>query len=176
MIDPAAAPVPIDEVNIVFSDMLIISPTMNNEFRVGYNRRAAYQAAPSANQDWAKQLGIPNVNGATFPNFNIGYGLAGLTSYHNVGDDITLQDNFTKISGKHAIKFGYELIRTRYNATSAALPSGTYTFGGTEAPFTPNTGNTFASFLLGTVTQRNLHTGPGQLAAAVVVAPGVYTG
>ena len=116
------------------------------------------------------------MSAATFPNFNIGYGLAGLTSYQNVGDDITLQDNFTKIRGKHAIKFGYEMIRTRYNATVASLPSGSYTFGGTEAPFTPNTGNTFARFLLGTVTQRHLHPGPGQLAAALVLAPGIYTG
>ena len=151
LIDPSAAPVPIDEINIVVSDMMIVSPTMNNEFRVGYNRRQLTQAAPTQGQDWAKQLGIPNVSAATFPNFNIGYGLAGLTSFQNVGDDITVQDNFTKIHGKHAIKFGYEMIRTRYDATVASLPSGSYTFGGTEAPFTPNTGNTFASFLLGTV-------------------------
>ncbi|HYW47374.1 MAG TPA: TonB-dependent receptor [Bryobacteraceae bacterium] len=152
LVDPAAVPTPIDEINIVLSDTMILSSSMNNEFRVGYNRRALYQAAPSANQNWAQQLGIPNVSGATFPNFNIGYGLAGLTSYHNIGDDITVQDNFTKIEGKHTIKFGYELVRTRYNATSPALPSGNYTFGGTEAPFTPNTGNTLADFLLGTVT------------------------
>ena len=30
-------------------------------------------------------------------------------------------------------------------------PSGTYLLGGTEFPFTPSTGNVFASFLLGTV-------------------------
>jgi hypothetical protein len=152
LIDPAAAPMPIDEINLVLSDMMILSPTMNNEFRFGYNRRQLFQSAPTANQDWAKQLGIPNVSGATFPNFNIGYGLAGLTSYQNIGDDITLQDNFTKIHGPHTIKFGYEMIRTRYNATVPSLPGGTYTFGGTEAPFTPNTGMTFASFLLGTGT------------------------
>jgi hypothetical protein len=47
-------------------------------------------------------------------------------------------------------------MRTRYNATASALPGGTYNFTGggtaTAAPFTPNTGNPFASFLLGTVT------------------------
>jgi len=152
LIDPAAVPQPINQFNFVFSDVLILSPTMNNEFRIGYNLHETYQEAPSANQDWAKQLGMPNVNGDTFPYFNIGYGMAGLTSYKQIGDDITLQDNFTKIAGKHAIKFGYELIRTRYNASSPALPSGSYTFGGTEEPFTPNTGNTFADFLLGSVT------------------------
>jgi len=161
LVDPAAAPVPIDEINIVLTDMMILSPSMNNELRVGYNRRALYQAAPTANQDWSKQLGIPNVSGATFPNFGIGFGLSGLSSFQQVGDDVTLQDNFTKIKGKHAIKFGYELIRTRYNATSAALPSGSYTFGGTEAPFTPNTGNVFASFLLGTVSSATFTQGFG---------------
>src|SRR6202043_3089830 len=98
------------------------------------------------------QLGIPNVNGSTFPNFNIGYGISGLSVYQNVGDDLTFQDNFTKIHGRHTIKFGYELLRTRYDATAPSLPGGSYNFGGTEAPFTPNTGNTFASFLLGTVS------------------------
>jgi hypothetical protein len=152
LIDPTAVPQPIDQFNVVLSDMMILSSSMNNEFRIGYNRRALAQTAPSANQDWAKQLGMPNVSGATFPYFNIGYGMAGLTSYQNVGDDITLQDNFTKIKGTHTIKFGYEMIRTRYDATQAVLPSGSYTFGGTEAPFTPNTGQPFANFLLGTVT------------------------
>jgi hypothetical protein len=150
-IDPNAQPAPVDQLNIVFSDMMILSPTMNNEFRAGYNRRARYETALTADQGWAKQLGIPNVDGATFPNFNIGYGLSGLSSFQNVGEDITFQDNLTKISGRHTLKAGYELIRTRYNATVAVLPSGTYDFGGTNAPFTPNTGNTFASFLLGTV-------------------------
>jgi hypothetical protein len=152
LVDPAAVPQPVDQLNFVFSDMRILSNSMNNEFRVGYNLHEVHQSAPSANGNWAQQLGMPNVSGATFPYFNIGYGMAGLTSYHNIGDDITLQDNFTKIKGKHAIKFGYEMIRTSYNATQAVLPSGSYTFGGTEAPFTPNTGNPFANFLLGTVT------------------------
>ena len=151
-IDPNAQPQPIGALNFVLSDMLILSPTANNEFSVGYNRRALYQQSLTANQDWAKQLGIPNVNGGTFPFFNIGYTFAGLSAYQNIGEDFTMQDNFTKVVGKHMFKAGYELLRTRYNATVGALPGGTYNFGGTEAPFTPNTGNTFASFLLGTVS------------------------
>lgn len=151
-LDPNAQPQPVDNLNIVLSDMMILSPTMNNEFRAGYNRRALYQSALTQNQDWGKQFGIPNIDSSTFPNFNIGYGLSGLSTYQNVGEDITLQDNFTKVAGHHTIKAGYEMMRTRYNATAPALPAGSYTFGGTDAPFTPNTGNTFASFLLGTVS------------------------
>jgi hypothetical protein len=151
-IDPNAQSQPVDHTNIVFADMLILGPTTSNEFRVGFNRRILRETAFTQNGDWAKQLGIPNVSGATFPYFNIGYGLAALPSYHNAGEDITIQNNVTKITGKHTFKFGYELMRTRYNARVSALPGGTYNFGGTNAPFTPNTGNTFASFLLGTVT------------------------
>lgn len=159
-IDPNAQPAPVDQINIAFSDMLILSPSMNNEFRMGFNRRDRRETALTASQDWAKQLGIPNTSGGTFPNFNIGYGLSGLPSFQNIGEDFTFQDNVTKITGKHTIKFGYELIRTRYNGTAGALPGGTYNFTGTNAPFgfvgvgqpvNNNTGQTLASFLLGTV-------------------------
>ena len=39
----------------------------------------------------------------------------------------------------------------RYNSLIESFPSGRYFMGGTELPFTPNTGNSFASFLLGSV-------------------------
>ena len=151
-IDPNAQDAPVEHINIAFSDMYIISPTMSNEYRMGYNRRARYETALTKDQGWAQKFGIPNTDGGTFPNFNIGYGLAGLPSFQNVGEDFTFQDNVTRSAGKHTLKFGYELIRTRYNGTAGALPGGTYNFAGTEQPFVPSTGNTFASFLLGTVS------------------------
>ncbi|MBM3785340.1 MAG: TonB-dependent receptor [Acidobacteria bacterium] len=151
-IDPNAQPAPVDHINMAFSDMLILSPAMSNEFRAGFNRRARYETALTRNQDWAKQLGIPNTSGETFPYFNIGFGLAGLPSFQNIGEDFTFQNNFTWVTGKNTWKMGYELIRTRYNGTAGALPGGTFNFGGTNLPFTPNTGQGFASFLLGTVT------------------------
>ena len=151
-LDPNRQPAPVDHINLAFSDMLILSPTMSNEFRAGFNRRARYETAFTKGGDWAKQLGIPNVSGETFPFFNIGYTLTALPSFQNIGEDFMAQDNLSKISGKHTLKMGYELLRTRYNATSQALPGGTYNFGATNAPFVPNTGQTLASFLLGTVT------------------------
>jgi outer membrane receptor protein involved in Fe transport len=70
-----------------------------------------------------------------------------------VGEDQVVQDNLTRIAGKHSIKIGYEMIRTMYSRKDTSLPSGQYNFtGGTALPFTPNTGNDFASFLLGAVT------------------------
>jgi hypothetical protein len=57
------------------------------------------------------------------------------------------------VRGRHTLKTGYELLRTRHNVHVASQPSGIYRFGGTEFPFRPNTGNPFASFLLGGVVR-----------------------
>jgi hypothetical protein len=151
LIDSNAHNNPASNISGVLSDTYVISPTRFNEFRIGYNRRAQSFARPTTDQDWAKQLGIPNVSPRTFPNFNIGYGLSGLSDSRLVGEDLTFQDNFTQILRTHTIKAGYELVRTRVSSSLPELPSGTYNFAGTDLPFTPNTGNTFASFLLGAV-------------------------
>lgn len=64
-----------------------------------------------------------------------------------------MQDNLTKVSGRHTFKMGYELMRTRHNVKIASNPSGIYSFGGTDFPFRPNTGNAFAAFMLGSVVK-----------------------
>ncbi|MBK5294944.1 MAG: hypothetical protein JJE04_25115 [Acidobacteriia bacterium] len=56
------------------------------------------------------------------------------------------------------MKAGYELVRTRGNTRAESLPAGVYRFGGTENPFTPNTGNDFAAFLLGSVVRADFNT------------------
>ena len=71
----------------------------------------------------------------------------------DVNSNVSLQDNFSMIRGRHTFKTGYEILRTSINSHLEERPSGTYRLGGTEFPFTPNTGNPFASFLLGTVTR-----------------------
>ncbi|MBI4909931.1 MAG: TonB-dependent receptor [Acidobacteria bacterium] len=155
LIDPNTVPIPIDQENVVVSDIWTFSPTIVNELRLGMNRRK-FTRVPEANgQGWAKKLGIPNVGDDTFPGFSIttyNYRMQPGGYQQDVGEDFTFQDNFTKVRGKHTLKFGYELIRTRYNSLAQALPSGTYTMGGTDAPFVANTGNNFAAFLLGSVS------------------------
>lgn len=143
---------PNDFTNVVFSDTYTISPTLINEFRLGYNRRHETKLPAANDGDWAKQLGIPNVSGATFPRLNTSFNGNPGGAFSNISEDNTLQNNLTKVTGKHTLKFGYELVKTRYNALVEAQPSGIYSFGGTEFPFRANTGNTFASFLLGNVS------------------------
>jgi hypothetical protein len=162
--DFRAVKIPVDQRNIVFSDTYTLSPTMINEVRLGYNRRRGTIFPVTLGQDWAGQLGIPNVSPETFPNFqacnnqsNCTGGTTffrqdGLYSSQDVGEDFTFQNNLTTVLNRHTLKFGWETIRTRYNSLVPALPSGTYRFGGTDFPFRPNTGNAFAAFLLGSVS------------------------
>ena len=149
---------PLDQRNVVISDTFTFNPTTINEMRLGFNRRANTAIPESFNQDWAAKLGIPGVSAETFPDFQNSsgsrfYGLGPGGKSRDIAEDFTFQENFTKVAGKHTLKFGYELMRTRYNSLSPSLPSGQYRMAGTELPFTPNTGNAFASLLLGTVGQ-----------------------
>jgi hypothetical protein len=172
LIDPNAIPFPIDQPNAVVSDTYTISPTVINEFRVGFNRRKTTKTPDASNQNWAQMLGIPGVNGVSFPLFvpsgssastvipaindaNTYYrtGPGGLSS--EVWEDIRAQENLTKVRGTHTIKAGYEILRTRYNVLAESLPSGKYFMSGTELPFATagTTGNDFADLLLGYVGQ-----------------------
>ena len=56
-LDPNAQHAPVDHYNGVISDMLILSPTLSNEFRAGYNRRERYETALTANGDWGTSTG-----------------------------------------------------------------------------------------------------------------------
>ena len=162
--DYRRTPIPINSTQWVVSDSYTINPTTINEFRLGYNRRKFSRSPESLGGDWAATLGIPNVSGATMPNFGrcSNQNCTGQSDLFSsarfpegesidVTENFSFQNNVTMLRGKHTFKMGYELLRTRSNSHVAAEPSGIYAFGGTEAPFTPNTGNHFASFLLGGV-------------------------
>jgi hypothetical protein len=149
---------PTDQHNIVVSDTYTLSPSAINEIRLGFNRRLFLSTPATTGAGWAGKLGIPNASAETFPDFLTAgggrfFGLGPGGSRREVAEDFTFQENFTKVLSRHTLKAGYELIRTRYNALAETFPSGRYRMGGTQFPFRPNTGNDFASFLLGTVVR-----------------------
>ncbi|MCC6862299.1 MAG: TonB-dependent receptor [Bryobacterales bacterium] len=155
---------PSDQVNSVISDTHMFSPTVINEVRLGANRRKESRTPLGVNEDWGRQLGIPGISGETFPSFfnSSGGAFYGASmpggSWYQVTENFTLQDNLTIIRGRHQLKTGYELLRTRANTRAASLPAGVYRFGGTDMPFTPATGNDFAAFLLGSVMRADFNT------------------
>ncbi len=151
-------PIPTDQHQFVVSDAITISPTIINEMRLGANRRKYTREPESLDQDWAGKLGIPNVSPATMPTFQTSTGGTLIFTFPggksvDVNENLSFQENLTIVHGRHAFKTGYELLRTRHNSAITAQPSGVYRFGGTEFPFTPNTGNAFASFMLGGVVR-----------------------
>ncbi len=128
--------------------------TTLNEARIGYTRFNYIAAAPVNVVDPASVgfTGIKpqNPSQASYP-------VIGLTGYFTLGFsnngpqpriDQTYQvdDNFTKITGNHTFKMGFDMRRFQvYNPFSSSL-SGNYNFGGTGAY---STGDPGADFLLG---------------------------
>ncbi len=153
--DDVRAPKPTNQYQFVVDYTSIVSPTMVNEVKVGFNRRFSLKLPVTEDQDWAKQLGIPNVSPVSFPRFtfaNPNYATLPTGRSVDVHESMSLQENFTYIRGLHTFKTGYEALLTRINTKVTTQESGTYNFGGTENPFVNNTGNNFASFMLGAVT------------------------
>lgn len=163
---------PSDQLNGVISDTHMFSPTLLNEFRLGFNRRHESRTPPGLGENWAAQLGIPGVSGETFPSFlnSAGQAFYGATfpngvsggvsggAYSQVTENYTLQNNVTIVRGGHSFRTGYELLKTNSNSLPVSQPGGIFNFGGTAYPFAPNTGNDFAGFLLGSVTSATFKT------------------
>ncbi len=144
----------------------IMSPTIISDIRAGYYRYGSRTNSIAYLQDYAGQLGIPNLSKDTMPQ-GIGPATSGagaVTESLNVGapslnmrEILTLKDDTTKVKGTHAIKFGYELLRYRRNEYTPRTPAGTFTYtstAGVNANGTnlANTGNNFAAFLVGAVS------------------------
>ncbi len=156
--DINVTPIPINQNQLVVSDTITLSPTMVNEIRIGGNRRNFTRSPESLDQGWAQTLGIPGVGPETMPNFRNSTGGQLIFDFpggpsQEVAENMSIQENLTAVRGRHTFKMGYELMRTRHNVRIASEPSGAYRMGGTEFPFRPNTGNAFASFMLGGVTR-----------------------
>ena len=157
-LDYIGTPIPVDFRQVAISDSYVINPTTINEVRLGWNRRKSTRLPESLGQNWAEKFGIPNAPPDTMPIFQTSTGGQFYFRFPegetvDVNESFSIQNNLSLIRGRHTFKTGYELLRTRANNHLEARPSGTYLLGGTEFPFTPGTGNVFASFLLGGVVR-----------------------
>lgn len=142
----------------------VISPTLINETRAGYYRYDQRTHSIAYMKDYASLLGIPGLPADTMPQIWAASGTTGFTENLNIGpptrnlqEVLSLKSDTTKISGTHAFKWGYELMRYRQNQWDVGSPSGTsFSYTGTSALLPngtnePNTGNWFAGFLVGAV-------------------------
>lgn len=138
-----------------------ISSSLLNHANIGYNRLYDPSKAQSINgTNWPQVLGIPNANGPVFPpityqanNLDIGYqGLSGGNDDLAVPNGLILSDTLSWIRGRHALQFGFEWRHSQFSRYNNLNTSPAYTFSNFQTAFAasdPNTGDAFASFMLG---------------------------
>jgi hypothetical protein len=147
--------------SVALSETHLFSPTLVNEFRVGYNRINSHRFQLNFNQDIAGQLQFPGVpftpiNGGlpsiSFADGTATIGSSGFLPSVEKQNSYVFTDNLTWIKGRHALKFGGEIRVEQFTIFQPAASRGEMGFGSefTDNPASPGTGgNAFATFLLG---------------------------
>ncbi len=128
--------------------------TTFNEFRIGYSR-FHYDAVEPVDPVLPSSVGFTGITpqtdaGASYPVISVtGYFTLGFSNngpQPRIDQTRQLDDNFTKIAGKHTFKAGFNMRRFQvYNPFGARL-SGSYSYGGTGIY---STGDPGADYLLG---------------------------
>lgn len=144
-----------------------ISNSILNHFAVGYNRFGNLNNSVYLNQDWPSKIGLQNVAQTTFPRltfagkpaFGGGIGAGGQLGSDSSGESYNgstiFMDDLTIVHGKHSFKTGFET-RFYYVNNRNFSGSGDFTFSQQQTAlpgFDTTTGQAFASFLLGAVSQ-----------------------
>jgi hypothetical protein len=145
-----------------------IGSNILNHITVGFNDWGQVRRAgdPSYNQGWAPKIGLKNtgIPDLLFPRFNFdGYSPWGRDEYGgSYNKTAGFSDDLNWVKGAHTLKFGYQFQEDHYNGYGSHTASGSTTFqrGATSVPGdqTGNSGNGFASFLLGWVGSAGLQT------------------
>ncbi len=144
-----------------------ISTSVLNHFNVGFNRLHDPSLAQSVNgTDWPSVLGIPNATGPVFPpltfdanNLGIGYqGLSGGNDDLAVPNSLIISDAVSWVKGRHSLRFGFEWRHSQFSRYNNLNTSPSYTFSNFQTAYLQadlNTGDAFASFLLGLPQQES---------------------
>ena len=133
-----------------------------NEVRFGDTRRSVQRSAVSLPSSAGSVLNIPGIPAnAKFPNTLPTFSPSGyqqLGSPTNTASDFStsvsqIADSLTWLKGRHTIKTGLDWRWERLDVIQPPWPTGSFAFTtvGSDLPGVPNTGNAFASFLLGQV-------------------------
>jgi len=151
----------------------VATPTVLNHLTVGFNRVYTASLAPSVNgSDWEKVLNIPGASGTTFPQIQFSGGQYGI-SYSSFSDNnystqvpnaLVVADSVSLTKGRHSLRFGFDWRSYQYSLESLGQTSPQYNFYNYQTAFAPtaqnggavDTGDPFASFLLGLPNQEQL--------------------
>jgi hypothetical protein len=147
-----------------FSEDWTINNHVLNHFGLGYNRLSTFEVVPYASPLLPSTLGLaPVANNTTFPQLNFSGHLPFDTEMgdryteNDVTESYILTDSFTDLVGAHTVKLGGQIVRFHYN-NFVLEPSVTVAFNTlqTASPgFETQTGDQFASFLMGAASNAN---------------------
>jgi hypothetical protein len=162
----------VNGVNAQITDTWTISPTVLNEFRMGYTRQGNFFLSGTIGLNPATAFGLQNTQFNQMPfigNTSVYGGFGGPDGVNVLGpstDAIYVENSFdpsdtvTLIRGKHILHFGVEVLMSEGNTTAwGSNSAGNYGFtgqytAGFNSSGTLNTGTSgsgFADFLLGDV-------------------------
>src|SRR4051812_9918023 len=133
-----------------------ISPSMISETRVNYYRFRNDTTWPGYGTDFGALLGIPNIGAGSMPNIT---GIPNVANPSlNVEETFNYKEDLTKLSGKHAFKFGVDLMRLRRNNPTIDNNAGTFSLAGTNGLNANGTsiantgGNSLSQLMVGAVS------------------------
>ncbi len=140
-----------------------------NSFRVAYQKESQWLATlNSLNPDdkWNEKLQIPNTPGPdqALPalSFTAYTGWSGSSWGGDGGGNFNLANDITFVRSTHTIKTGFFYTHDRWDGFGQHRPNGSYSFSyqatGVPGDTSQNSGNAFASFLLGYVSGGGIET------------------
>ncbi len=145
----------------VFSETHFFSPTLSNEFRVGYNWLFAAYQQTNSERNVAAELGLggipfaPHLGGMPdigFGGYINGVGVAGYVPSDELQNVLQIIDNVSKVWGRHSLKFGVNFQHARFYGLQPPNGLGSENFSGTYTgdPGNPSiiSGSGVADFLL----------------------------
>jgi Carboxypeptidase regulatory-like domain/TonB dependent receptor len=138
-----------------------LNQQMVNQLLVGYNRTDArnFNIATLGNTNYSQLLGIGNINSTNFPVTTVGESIPQLSNGNNnekFDNGIRLADSLSIEHGHHSIKVGADYRYQQFSPYDGNSPTIAFaraqTAGDSATSITTNSGNGFASLLLGQVS------------------------
>lgn len=171
---PPGLPVPLNDFRVDDTNTKVyratwdwtITPRVLNHVSFGINDWWQMKASYNHHQGWGTKLGIKNVADPdlNFPGISMdGYSSWGREEWGGSANKAwSIADDLSVISGTHTYKFGFQWQRDHYNGYGQHTGTGGFTFRRqmTSVPGdqTGLSGNGFASFLLGEVSEARMQT------------------
>jgi hypothetical protein len=151
--DPTA--VTLAKQQYVYADEIhVLNSATVNDLRFNYGYRVAHAITNGVGSNAVTAMGLTGVSNNAFPHIApAGFTAIGSTSQERQQypiQNLQMMDNFSKIVGRHALKFGFEARKSSNDETDLFTASGDFTFA-TTATGLPGGGggNGAASMLVG---------------------------